>query len=227
MVLVMPNQESDSIDLIYKAPAKLGSLMLLSCACLMFSASTADAKIYKAIGPNGEIVFTDQPYEALETIQDEVKKPVSNSAELSQKNLSPEAQDAYEVEDWSVPTEDVVALTPEPVAPPQAAMPANDYEDDHAEIRVSRVDILSPLHDSTFLNPGPMWIEFQSYPMPIRETGLTAELWMDNEKITSAKTFMLRLPPPPFGTHTLQIKLVDADGRLFMQSDTIQLHTKY
>lgn len=206
-------------------PSKLGCLTLLGCAYLLLAAYPVDAAIYKSIGPNGEIIFTDQPYEAVETIKDKISTPTSNSEALAAKNLSPEKQDAYEVEDWSVPTEDVIALTPEPIAPPAAAMPLDDEE--LAEIRVSRVDILSPVHDAIFTNPGPMWVEFQSYPMPISDTGLTAELWMNQQKISTSNTFMLRLPEPPAGSHTLQVKLVDADGRLFMQSQAIQLHTTY
>jgi len=166
----------------------------------------------------------DQEFASItETVKDTVTTPTSNSEALAAKNLSPEAQDAYEVEDWSVPTEDVIALTPDPIAPPAAAMP---FEDEEPEvIRVSRVDILSPVHDAIFSNPGAMWIEFQSYPMPINETGLTAELWMNNKKVSSSNTFMLRLPSQPAGSHTLQVKLVDADGRLFMQSTAIQVHT--
>jgi len=219
----MPNQNFANTHFLSSAPVKLGWLTLLCCAYLLMTASPVDAGIYKSIGPNGEIVFTDQPYEAIETVKDKITNRPSNSEELAAKNLSPEKQDAYEIEDWSAPTEDVIALTPKPIAPPAAAMPM-DFEEPK-EIRVSRVDILSPVHDSTFANPGPMWIEFQSYPMPISETGLTAELWLNKQKVTSAKTFMLRLPPPPVGTHTLQVKLVDADGRLFMQSGAIQLHT--
>ncbi len=219
----MPKQAFASFNLIRSARTQLGSLALLGCAYLLMAASPVDAGIYKSIGPNGEIIFTDQPYEATETVKDKVSTQTSNSEALAAKNLSPEAQDAYEVEDWSVPTEDVISLTPDPIAPPAAAMP---FEDDEPEvIRVSRVDILSPVHDAIFSNPDAKWIEFQSYPMPINETGLTAELWMNNQKVSSSNTFMLRMPSQPAGSHTLQVKLVDADGRLFMQSTAIQVHT--
>jgi len=109
--------------------------------------------------------------------------------------------------------------------------PKSDYkepEEPKKNIAVSVVEILTPIHDATLQDPvGLIWVELQSYPTSLKETGLTAELWMNDQLVNSGKRPMLSIQPPERGTHTLLVKLVDENGQLFLQSEPVNIHVKY
>lgn len=178
--------------------------------------------IYKTVDKDGNIIFTDQPLEGAET-HSGGKKPDVAAAHPEEKKS--EVGDDSSVDAYEEPDE-TLSLAPEPLNPPKS-----DYKETSEpteNLPVTVVEILTPIHDATLHDPiGKIWVELQSYPTPLKKTGLTAQLWMDDELIASGKRPMLSLPAPDRGTHALVVKLVDEKGRLFLQSDPTHIHVKY
>ena len=191
--------------------------------CLLLSffplSQVSAGGIYKSVDANGNVIFTDQPLEGAETLEGTEPEPprAGNDDEDSDENT----QDG----DVSFRKKGL-ALTPDPINPPKP----QPYNTDEPKKRppVTVVEILTPIHDATLQDPiGKIWVELQSYPTPLKDTGLTAQLWMDGEMINSGQRPMLSLAPPERGTHVLVVKLVDENGRLFLQSNPTHIHVKY
>jgi len=187
--------------------------------------------IYKSIDSEGNVVFTDQPSEDAETINEQAKKKRTSSSKSEggePDDDEPESVDDNDSDDDFVGfnSGSTVLVAPEPLNPPKPE--TTEAEEPRNNLPISRVEILTPEHDTTVIDPlGQIWVEVQSYPTPMSQSGLIAQLWMDDKLVTADKNTVLRLPPPPRGTRTLQIKLVDEKGRLFQVSQSIQIHVKY
>lgn len=176
--------------------------------------------IYKSIDIDGNVIFTDQPLEGAENISgEEPTTAKAGSAEELEEGGEENDDDDRQLEEG-------VAFSPEPKNPPKTTYQEKPEPDEFLPVTV--IEILSPIHNTTLIDPiGKIWVELQSYPTPLKKTKLTAQLWMDNELITSGRRPMLSLPRPERGTHVLQVKLVDEKGRLQLASDKIHLHVKY
>ncbi len=207
------------ISLLYTSSFIALTLLTLS---LIAPIPTLAGAIYKSIDKDGNVIFTDQPLEGAENLNPQSPENANNPAESDEGGLPEDGSnvDAYE------PPKDSVALTPEPKNPPKS-----DYKEEKKPtefLPVTVVEILTPIHNATLQDPiGKIWVELQSYPTPLKKTGLTAQLWMDDQLVASGKRPMLSLPAPERGTHALQVKLVDDKGRLFLTSDTTHIHVKY
>lgn len=195
-------------------------LKTVRSACLLLlllPLSQVMAGIYKSVDADGNVVFTDQPLEGAETLEGTPPPPTHSDDEDSD-------EDTQDGDDLSI--NEGLALTPDPIDPP--APEPYGIEEPKKRLPVTVVEILTPIHDTTLQDPiGKIWVELQSYPTPLKDTGLTAQLWMDGKLINSGQRPMLSLVPPERGTHVLVVKLVDEKGRLFLQSDATHIHVKY
>lgn len=172
--------------------------------------------IYKSVDKDGNIIFTDQPLEGAEAVNADAKKAVTPAQA---------ANDDPTIDPTEAPN-DSLALTPEPVNPPKQAPQAQEPKKPRPPVTL--VEILTPIHDATLHDPiGPIWVELQSYPTPMKKSGLTAQLWMNDRLIGSGKRPMLSIRAPERGTHVLQVKLVDEKGRLVLTSRPSNIHVKY
>lgn len=199
----------------------------LTVLCLMLLTPWQGAVaggIYKSVDSEGNVFFTDQPLENAETISG---RPADKSGELSnsEQPTSNEESDADD-DHKEIPPAATVLVAPEPINPPKTE---NTELDEPAKILpVTQIEILTPPHDTLLIDPlGQIWVEAQSYPTPISESGLTAQLWLNDDQITSQQSPIHRLPPPPRGTHILRVKLVDSQGRLVIESTAVNIHVKY
>ena len=188
--------------------------------------------IYKSIDSQGNVVFTDQPSEDAEPINSEaIRQQHARHSESNDEQSQFEDDDDdegddddNEYENANLPSQLLVA--PEPVKPPKHT--ATETEEPANHLPIARVEILTPEQNTSVHDPlGQIWVEVQSYPTSISRSGLTAQLWMDGNLVTSDRSTVLKLPPPAHGTHVLQVKLVDKKGRLFHQSRAINIHVKY
>jgi len=211
-------------------PTGAGLWAAKAIICLLLSTASSwlvAGGIYKSIDSAGNIVFTDQPSEDAEAINSVAIKQRAKSLESEEsKSSGRDDNDTDNHNNENARPATAVLAAPEPLNPPK---PKTTGTDDTARyLPVSRVEILTPEHDTTLLDPlGQIWVEIQSYPTPIDRSGFTAQLWMDDDLVTSDKSTMLRLPPPSRGTHVLRVKLVDNQDRLFYESDAVHIHVKY
>ncbi len=195
--------------------AVLGLCLLLSF--LPGSSALANG-IYKSVDADGNVIFTDQPLEGAETLEGAEAPPPAANGDDDDDDPSQNSN--------AGPVNRGLALTPDPIDPPKPQ--PYETEEPKKRLPVTVVEILTPIHDAVLQDPiGKIWVELQSYPTPLKDTGLTAQLWMDGELINSGQRPMLSLAPPERGTHVLQVKLVDENGRLFLQSNPTHIHIKY
>ena len=95
------------------------------------------------------------------------------------------------------------------------------------ESTIDSVSIVSPLPDATLIDiPDPLFVGFQSEPISIEESGLTAEVYVDGKLAVSGTKSLLAVNVPERGTHTLLVKLVDKNGRTQAASETQNVHIR-
>lgn len=180
--------------------------------------------IYKSIDKDGNIIFTDQPLEGAETHRAEQPAVTATNAPNAPNGEQPRERDSN-VDAARAPGERM-SLAPIPKNPPKSDY--QESEDPNEALPVNLVEILTPIHDATLQDPiGKIWVELQSYPTPMKDSGLTAELWMDDQLINSGKRPMLSLQAPERGTHVLVVRLVDDNGKLHLKSAPSHIHVKY
>lgn len=196
---------------------------ILGCILSTIVVPAFASTIYKSVDKDGKTIFTDQPLEGAETLSVDEETP--NSAENPDDRQ--EKSNRFEPRLYnSEQPDDGLALTPEPENPPKSDYQEVDEETEKLPVTV--VEILTPIHDATLHDPiGQIWVELQSYPTPLKKTGLLAELWMDDVLVSSGKRPMLSLPTPERGTHVLVVKLVNDKGQLILKSDATHIHVKH
>ncbi len=195
-------------------------LSVASCLCAFNSHATT---IYKSIDENGNVFYTDQPLEGATALNNNNPNNAAPSNQRSEAldDAQEEAQQDARDRDLS---NDRVAIAPNPNNQPKTA----PVEEEIVYPPVSRVDIINPQNDALLLNPvGKIWVELQSSPSNLKESLLTAQLWMNGAMVNSGKRPMLALPIPERGSHMIQIKLVDHKNRLRMESDVVEFHVKF
>ncbi len=225
-------RESDNQARRLDRPAGRGLRALTAALCVsgfIISNAAQAAAIYKTVDANGNIIFTDQPLEDAQALNRE-------AVEIArQKNPDEPGEPAAATPQFDSTGEPIdvvprrnagVLVAPAPKNPPKSEYKAP--EEPRIFLPVTVVEILTPIHNTTLNDPiGKIWVELQSYPTPLKKTGLTAQLWMNDRLITSGQRPMLSIDPPERGTHVLQVKLVDENGRLYLESDATHLHVKY
>jgi len=202
------------------------TLMFISLATTAALPNAEAGKIYKSIDSQGNIVFTDQP--PLNESEPADGQNNNDSASQNRKRHESDPQDDEIEDDEIEPAKPpaTVLVAPVPTDPPNTEVP--DFDEPVEFLPVTRMEILTPDHDTTIVDPlGQVWVEVQSYPTPMSRTGFTAELMMDGQLVTRGVGTVLRLPPPPRGTHVLQVRLIDKAGRLVQKSNTVHIHIKY
>lgn len=160
-------------------------------------ASAADAKVYKTRDKDGNVVFSDVPPASVEEASKaaiEVKVP--NTYETRGQGQSA----ADNREPWIVGEDESAEFIP--YATLQVAFPAND----------------APLRDNT----GNVTVQITIEPLLTGSHRL--RLLMDGTTAgeDSATSFML--PNVDRGTHSLQVQVIDEDGKVLQSSETSTFH---
>jgi len=206
--------------------ARASQSAVLAAAAIFFAVYTMDSlagAIYKSVDKDGNIVFTDQPLEGAESLNKEAEQ---NSAVATTGETQTSEETAESTTQGEPSGTEGVLIAPQPKNPPKTENPLP--EEPAKPVPVTRVEILTPIHNATLRDPiDKIWVELQAYPTPMKENGLTAQLWMDDQLIASGPRALLSLPAPDRGTHVLLIKLVNERGQLHLNSEPVTIHVKY
>lgn len=109
-----------------------------------------------------------------------------------------------------------------------ADLPKDEFKPiTQSEVPITFVEIASPAHDATLRDPkGKIWVQLKTHPKSLKQSGLSAELWMNGRLVSKGKRSMLGLPTPNRGSHELQIKLVNSVGEVELKSAPSMIHVK-
>ena len=162
--------------------------------------------IFKSVDSEGNVVFTDQPGNNPNAVV--VKTQPIN---ISDPGPSSQTANSEELDD---------GLS-------EAAAESANPDVGVQESTIDSVSIVSPLPDATLIDiPDPLFVGFQSEPISIEESGLTAEVYVDGKLAVSGTKSLLAVNVPERGTHTLLVKLVDKNGRTQAASETQNVHIR-
>lgn len=191
----------------------------------------ADKPIYRTTEADGTVVFTDQPAPDAIVVE---PGPISViSTDLPASTLPSSS--------GPTPTDDAAAL--EGMAPAAGATQTPDggpdsgaiagatsgdsSAEDDASGRIDSVLIASPPADATLLDPtGPLLVEVGTEPGSLAESGLNAELLFDGDIVASGGMSQLAAPELLRGSHEIQVRLVNAKGRVVVESAPQALHVR-
>lgn len=105
--------------------------------------------------------------------------------------------------------------------PPADSLPAAETP---ATPRYTRLQLLQPAADATLRNTGRS-IELQVSSTPALLPGHSYQLWLDGAPFGSASSRPAwTVNEVDRGTHSLQVHLLDAQGRSLLQTDSVQVH---
>ena len=196
-----------------KARATRNRARLVSCLLTTFAiALTAmpnyaqKTLIYKSVASDGSVEFTDQA------------APNAVIVTPSPLNVvvSPTSQ-----ADQTIPD-------PATTAPEQASEdPSSGEQQDINLTTITSVSINSPAHQETLIDhQEPIWVSIQTAPATRIPPGLTAEVMLDGERIVTGSSDRLPIDTPERGTHQLQVKIVDREGRVVAESAKHDIHIR-
>jgi hypothetical protein len=199
---------------------------------LAIANSQADDKIYKSLDAEGNAVFTDQPADdsviitpAPLNIADAPTADTSSKAASEQVNLADEPQNGKSTVAGTNAATGAAGSTAAGKATSTASM--GDPTAAAAKPVISEISIAAPLSEETMTDaPSPFWVELHSEPVSIKDSGLIAEVWLDDTLAVRGKKPILPVEMPDRGTHQLQVRLVDQKGRTVIESDPQPLYIK-
>jgi hypothetical protein len=162
---------------------------------ILTMAGSADARIYKTVDENGNIVFTDiPPREEEPAEQIVIEQP--NSFDIEEA-IGPR-------EEWIVEAEDLAPEEPAPFA-------------------YTSLTIASPEHDQAVReNAGN--ISIVAVPSPALRPGDTVRLLIDGQPILEGNQTRFDLENVDRGTHVVATEIVDDSGNVLIRSDDITFH---
>lgn len=212
---------------------KFGQVAAIFLAQLLVTASSqADDKIYKSLDAEGNAVFTDQPAEDSVII---TPPPLniadSPTADNSSKAASAQLNQADEPLDGKSTFAGFNYATGAAGSTAAGKAASNSSVDESttasAKPAISEISIAAPLSEETMTDaPSPFWVELHSKPVSIKDSGLIAEVWLDDKLAVRGKKPILPVEMPDRGTHQLQVRLVDRKGRTVIESDPQPLYIK-
>ena len=177
--------------------------------------------IFKSVDSEGNVVFTDQP-------GDNPNVVVVNPRPTNISDPGPARESAAKLDTQKSPGEPAAAVASTDAASTDMNVGVPNTEDAEVQaIDIDSVAIVSPLPDATLIDvPEPLYVGFQTEPVSIEESGLTAEVYVDGRLAVSGTKSLLPVNVPDRGTHTLLVKLIDKDGRTQVASKTQSVHIK-
>ncbi len=162
---------------------------------LIFAGATAGAEVFRRIGPDGEVYFSDQPLAGAERV------------ELGSPNLI------------QMPT-----VTPRPAAAQQPAEVAVDKQEAPAPAPAyAQFAVVKPSHDQGVrANDGSVTVYLALQPalMPGHTIVLTID-GEDGEKIRTGESLNFNLSNMSRGRHTVAAKVVDEQGDVLTQTGPV------
>jgi hypothetical protein len=166
---------------------------------LLLAGATADARIYKTVDEDGNVVFTDVP-----------PKDNQQSIELSQGNR------------YAPVTVPKAAPTVNDPADDEA-----DAEDAGSSIGYERLAIASPVNDEPVReNAGNLTVDLTIRPPLNTDRGHHVEILMDGAPFAHGQSDggTIELTNIDRGTHSLQAHILDASGNILVTSQPVTFH---
>ncbi len=174
------------------------------------SSKSEESSIYKTVDAKGQAVFTDTPSSNATKV---VPSPINV---LNQSNTPSAIQTPIDPADFST------AENPDNTGPE-----ANLADKKTVVETVTSIQIVSPVADSTLQDPnGPIWVKLKTAPISLKQSGLRAQLWMDDQMVQEGKRNMISMPVPDRGTHIIWVSVVDKHGKHVVESAAVQFHVK-
>lgn len=176
-----------------KVPFILAATLLATLA--VTPAFAANGDIYKTVGPDGSIIFTDKLQE--------------NSVAVESRKM--------------IPAESQPALDTRPRADEFSSDTLGGRE--NRKINVSAVQITSPIHNQTLIAPQEaITFTIATAPEKTLPEGYTTVIQMNGEVVSNKDATQIAVPVPDSGTHTFIAKIVSSNGKTLVQSEPIKVH---
>lgn len=175
----------------------------LASALTIESANAAEAVIYKTIAADGTVVFTDQKEPDATVVKPSplniIKAPDSSSRANKTVNTAAGTRPA--------------ATGVEPVDP--------------APVTITEVQLITPINDQTLIDPQlPFVVQIETRPATTIPEQLVAQLILDGKVVASAQNTQLPLNSLERGTHSLQVQIIDDQGRIKAESGSVEIHVR-
>lgn len=178
-----------------KAQAPLLTAVALLASVAIQPAFAADEGIYKTIGADGSIVFTD--------------KPKNNTFAVESSSLVP-VTISKPVLDTSIRSNDFSSDT-------LGGRGKN-------AAKVSAVRITSPTNNQTLTNPQePILITIAMGPEKRLPRGHTAEIRLNGEIVSNGRRTQTSVPAPDRGTHIIEAQIVNSKGTTLARSEPVKV----
>lgn len=209
----------------FKAHPRKGSVLASLCACVLGLSSVhviaADGKpIYRSTDSNGIVSFTDRPqHDAVVVEPGQIsvigpERPAARAA-TSPGSRNPTGIESDELESVEADFTGEEEFADEPVgdAPPG--------------VLIDTVVIASPPPDAHLLDAsGPLLVEVGTSPGSLSDSGLIAEVLVDDTVVSSGTGSQVPVSGLDRGEHQLRVRLVDVDGSVVVESPPQPLHVR-
>lgn len=178
------------------AQAPLLTAVALLASLAIQPAFAADEGIYKTIGPDGSIVFTD--------------KPKNNTFAVESSSLVPVT--------ISEPVLDTSIRSNEFSSDTLGGRGKN-------AAKVSAVRITSPTNNQTLTNPQePILITIAMGPDKKLPRGHIAEIRLNGEIVSNGSRTQTSVPAPDRGTHIIEAQIVNSKGATLARSEAVKVY---
>ncbi len=175
---------------------------ILIAAALM-TTNMAGAAVYKYIDENGNVAYGDKPVDGSKKIKIQ-----------STRNLSPESEAA----------EDSTEQTTKRDSTPAELDERTDEEAAAATVYKSLI-VLTPKPDKEISgSSGSVQVIFLPTPTLARDDQLVISV--DGKDISKGRDANVSLKDLSLGSHNVQGRIMDSDGKLKIQSDSVTFHVK-
>ena len=183
-----------------QVPNTLPAVAVLSLLLMTAGWSSAvQAKIYKTVDAEGNVVFTDVP-----------PNDQSKSVEMDRYNTY---------------TPVVPVTTPSTPSADETNSRAADGEEPPAPTRYDKLTVVSPRNDEAVrANSGDITINATVEPAIDNSAGHKLQVLLDGSVAGTSNSSSVALQNIDRGTHQLSAQIVDANGKVLITSDTTQFH---
>lgn len=191
--------------------------------------------IYRATEADGTVMFTDRPVPDATLIEPGSPNVVDSgrTASPSEDGSSGETGETGDrFDDGPADASAEGSMSGTTAAPPPRRVTRDSLaggtggRDAMADVPIQRVEIASPPPDATLIDPvGALLVEVGTAPGSLAATELIAEAVVDGQVVASGAS-SIAVPPLDRGEHSLAVRLVDAAGRVIVESAPQMLYVR-
>lgn len=179
-----------------KAPliTATGLLTLLAIQAVF----ATDDGIYKSIGADGTVIFTDKPRESTVAVEAREPAPVSRSTTPHGNSIRPDEFSSDALGGYS-----------------------------QQAINISALQITSPSNNQTFSDlQAPIPLTIAMGPDKNLPDGHTAEIRMNGKVVSNSRLTQTSAPIPDPGTHVFEARIINSNGVVLVQSKPVKVNVE-